>query len=91
MKERLTKILQMIFAYSMGILMIVAFLIAVCYIVAFIIGRPGSEAICSFLDTYILSYVYIMAIATCIIGVINMYLRGSHVFILDLSLHKDEK
>lgn len=50
--------------------MIVALAVAVAYIAAFIAGVPYSEAICSFIGTYILPAVYIIGIAVCVIGII---------------------
>ena len=84
MKEKITRACQNIFAYVMGALMIVALAVAVAYIAAFIAGVPYSEAICSFIGIYILPAVYIIGIAVCVIGIISMYLKNEHVFMLTL-------
>lgn len=89
MKKKLIRITQLIFAYGMGVLMTAAFIVAICYVVAFIVGLPASEAICGFLDTYVLPCVYVSGIGLCALGVLNMYLRGEHVFLLNISPHKN--
>lgn len=88
MKEKLNKILQLLFGYGLGILMIAAFVVAIAYLIAFIIGRPNSEIICVFLDTYILTYMYSAVVGICILGVVSMYLQGEYSFMLDHSNHK---
>ena len=87
MKEKIAKILGEIFAYGLGILMAVVLLVAAGYVIAFIAGLPCSEAICAFIGKFILPYVYIGCIVVCILGVINMCLRGVFVFMLDFK-HK---
>jgi len=88
MKEKLIKISGKIFALGMGILMIVALVVALLYILAFFIGVSAAEALCAFLGSHILPVVYIAAMALCVLGVLNMYLRKEHVFLLDLSSGK---
>lgn len=88
MKEKLIKISGKIFALGMGILMIVSLIVALLYILAFFVGVTAAEALCAFLVNHILPAVYIVAMALCVLGVINMYLRKEHVFLLDLSSGK---
>lgn len=88
MKEKLSKTVQLLFAYGIGILMIAAILVAVAYLIAFIVGCPHSEMICGFLDTYILPCMYIAVVGICILGVINMYLCKEHTFVFDHSIRK---
>lgn len=88
MKKNLIKITGSVFAYGMGILMLATFFVAICYLAAFIVGPPISEAICSFLDAYVLRYVYISGIILCALGVLNMYLTKTYVFMLDISSDK---
>lgn len=90
MKETLIKLTRTVFSYGMAILMIVALLVAVCYLAAFIVGCPASEAICGFLNTYILPCVYVSGIVLCGLGVLNMYLSKTHVFMLDISSKKTQ-
>lgn len=82
MKKKIEKALQSVFAYGMGIMMIVVLFVAIGYIIAFIVGCPNSETICGFMGKYILPVVYVTTIVLCIVGVIDMYLRGEHVFLL---------
>lgn len=90
MKKKLIKITGSVFAYGMGILMLATLFVAVCYLAAFIVGPPVSEAICSFLDAHILHYVYVSGIILCALGVLNMYLTKTYVFMLDVSSDKPE-
>lgn len=84
MKNTLIKLTRAIFAYGIGILMLFALGIAVCYAVAFVVGPPASETIHAFLSAYILPYMYIANIVICFFGLVNMYLRGEHVFLMEV-------
>lgn len=88
MKQKLIQLTRTVFACGMAVLMLVTLLVAVCYLAAFIVGLPLSEAICGFLNAYILPYIYIAGIALCVLGVLNMYLCKTHVFLLDISSKK---
>lgn len=90
MKEKITRACQNVFAYVMGMLMIVALAVALAYIAAFIIGVPYSEEICSFVGKCILPVVYITGIAVCLIGIVSMYLKKEHVFMLTLPEKKEK-
>lgn len=83
MKDKLIKITGMIFGYGMAILITVCLLVAVAYILAFIIGMPVSDTINTVCTQHILPIVYKGGITLCIIGIINMYLRGELLFRLE--------
>lgn len=85
MKKKVINVLSKIFSVTMTLIMVLALLIAALYIIAFIVGMPHSEAICGFAATYILPVVYITAIADCLLGVVNMYLKNEYVFVLGVA------
>ena len=84
MKKTLIKLTRAAFAYGIGILMLLALVIAVCYAAALIVGMPTSESIHAFLSAYVLPYMYIANIVVCLLGLVNMYLRGEHVFLMEV-------
>lgn len=84
MKNKLIRATDWIFAYTLGILMFITLLVGIAYFVAFIIGGRGAEVICGFLQARILSPVYVIGIAMCFVGIFNMYLKGEHVFLLEI-------
>ena len=91
MTDKIIRILANLFAWGMAVLMLVAFVVAVGYIIAFFIGASAAEVLCGFFGTYLLHPLYIIAMALCVIGVVNMYLRHEHVFLLDLPMKGKKK
>ena len=91
MKEKLIRITETVFAYGMLVLMLAALVVGIGYVVAFFIGPVAAEALTGFFAKWLLHPTYIIAMGLCVIGVINMYLRKEHVFLLDLPKKERKK
>lgn len=89
MKNKFINITGAIFGYGMASLIIVCLLVAIAYILAFFIGMPVADTINTVCTANILPVVYKAGIMLCIIGLINMYIRGELLFRLDVK-HKQK-
>lgn len=88
MKDKLIKITKAVFGYGMAALIIVCLFVAIAYIIAFIVGMPVADTINTVCTKNILPIVYKGGITLCIIGIINMYLRGELLFRLEVNKNK---
>lgn len=88
MKDKLIKITKAVFGYGMTILVIVCLIVAIAYVLAFIIGMPAADTINTICTKSVLPVVYKGGITLCIIGIINMYLRGELLFRLEVNKNK---
>lgn len=84
MRKKLIKVTGSLFGYGMAILIVVCFLVALAYVVAFLVGMPVSGLITDVCTKNILPVVYKSGILLCLIGLINMYLRGVLLFRLEV-------
>ena len=82
MKAKIKKIADILFGWSICLLMIAALIAAFVYIAAFIAGGETATALCAAVKDRILPVMYIAGIVTCAVGVAGMYVGGEHVFIM---------
>jgi len=91
MKKKWINATQMIFAYGMGILLIVCFITALIYIAALVVGQPTSAAIHAVMSTKVLPLVYYSGILLSFDGLLNLYLKGELLFRMDIPKNPKQK
>ncbi len=91
MKKKWINATQMIFAYGMGILLIVCFITALIYVAAMVVGQPASVAIHAVMSTKVLPLVYDSGILLSFDGLLNLYLKGELLFRMDIPKNPKQK
>lgn len=90
MREKLIKYTGIIFGYGMAVLVTLALLTGIVYVVLFCVGGDFAAGVNMLMTGKLLPVVYVTAIVLSFLGIINMYLKGEHVYVLDLKKKKDE-
>lgn len=91
MKEKLIKFTRILFSRVIAVFMLVILVIGICYIVALIAGGELAVKIDTFITEHILPVICLTTVGMSFVGMLNMYLRGEKVYVLELnSKNKDE-
>ena len=80
MKEKILKILKLIFGYGIMICLFAGGLSFFGYVAALIIGGDTAAAICTFIYKQFFPIVFIVTSSLILLGLIRMYISNEHAF-----------